>query len=132
MNKNDKKVKGITKGLTNAKPKAGAGPRKSVSKKQALNSILKKKAIGSSGRALMYGKLGLKQDHTTQAKAKTSSATVKTVAKSPVKASVKTTKVSKPVDTKAAKVRARGQKALASGNTKKALRLRRKFDRMSK
>jgi len=94
--------------------------------------------IGSQERADEYNARGWKQDHTTQVKKEVKAVKaikqvgVKDVASEPsTKLAVKQTAPKKEVkQSRSQKIRAKGEAALASGDKKKAHRLRKRFDRV--
>ena len=126
--KQEKKASTLTIG------KKPLGHVKAASRKRQLEVALKDKKIGSKARTDAYRKLGLKQDHTTTGykiggeKAK---GLKKVKANTKPTAKVFSSKVTaKKTDSKRkAKLRAKGEAALKGGNTKKAQRIRKRYDK---
>ncbi len=123
----EKKASTITIGT---KPETSSKP---ATRKRQIEAGLKGKKIGSKERTEAYRLLKLKQDHTTTGykiggeKAK---GLKKVKANTKPTAKVFSSKVTaKKTDSKRkAKLRAKGEAALKGGNTKKAQRIRKRYD----
>ena len=106
-------------------------------RKQMIEDNLKTKKLGSNARRVAYKEMGLKQDHTTTGHGSVKGpkkAGVKKLSTSGVKVGkVKTatpkTKKQVKATVKAAKAKAKGKAAIKAGNQRKALRMRKKYDR---
>ncbi len=114
--------------------KSNAKKNKMKTKKQVALAALKKAPFGSAKRRKIYEVLGYKQDNTTTGYKKAKSSVKKTGAtkvtpKSKVvvkKKTVTANKGTKNAAKKVSKTRAKGKAALASGNRRKALRMKKR------
>lgn len=125
-----------------AAPKKPAAPKPYVKKGGKATGSIKNYAIGSDARRKEYDARGWAYDSTIK-KPKAVKPVTSTIKSKPVsiapkpKASVLTSAPKPRVATsapksKSSKIRAKGEAALASGNVKKAQRLRKRYDRVAK
>lgn len=139
-NGNNTTVLTITDNRKKPAPEKPAAPKPYVKKGGKATGSIKNYAIGSDARRKEYDARGWAYDNTIKRPKATKSNVSSIKAKSASidlkpKASVLTSapKTTVPASkTKSSKIRAKGEAALASGNVKKAQRLRKRYDRVAK